>query len=287
MHEHVRPRYLGAALILSAALSLACNPTSTTTVAPNDLAPPLGLSSVTGTGAVTLQWQASNYGENREGFQVYQAAGSQASTPGNTIPAAFGTTPVATLTTSQDAGSFSKTVTGLVDGTTYSFLVVAFKDGGNTLSRPSDVVSDTPRRESPTLDLTNVAGNERFLTMYTDPPAASISSTGAEILCQSFNAGAGDRSGMVGQAGARIQDLGYASSWDEIDKVPLGAGSYPDATHSVEVLAGHVYAVFTGDNHYGKIWVSSLHTTDFGFTCRVAYQPQAGSTELKPGTPGH
>ena len=287
MLKRIRPRSLGAALALVAALSGACDTTNTTTAPPNDLAPPLGLSSVTGTGAVTLRWQASNYGEDREGFQVYQAAGSQPATPGESIPAVFGTTPVATLTTNQDAGSFSKTVTGLADGTTYSFLVVAFKDGGNTISRPSDVVTDTPRRESPTLDLTNVAGNERFLTMYTDPPTASASSAGAEILCQSFNAGAGDRSGMVGQAGARIQDLGFVSSWDEIDKAPLGAGSYPDASHSVEVLAGHVYAVFTGDNHYGKIWVSSLHTTDFGFTCRVAYQSQAGSTELKPGAPGN
>ena len=63
---------------------------------------------------------------------------------------------------------------------------------------------------------------------------------------------------------------------------PLGAGSYPDATHSVEVLTGHVYAVFTGDNHYAKIWVTGLHAGDFGYTCLVAYQPQAGNNDLKP-----
>lgn len=257
-----------------------------TTSNPEDLAPPLGLTSVTGNSAVTLHWQASNYGEGREGFDVYQAGGTQASSPGESIPPAFGTTPVATLTTSQSAGSFTLAVTGLTNGSTYSFLVVAIKDEGDKLSRPSNVVSDTPRRESSTLDLTNGAGNVRFVNVGSDPPSASSSSTGADVLCESFNAGAGDRPGMVGQNSARIQDLGFVSNWDEIDRAPAGTGSYPSASHSVEVLEGHVYAVFTGDNHYAKVWVTDLHGGDFGYSCRVAYQPQAGSNELKPGVRG-
>lgn len=254
-----------------------------TTADVEDLAPPLGLTSVTGNGSVRLEWQASNYGEDREGFYVYQANGTQASTPGESIPAAFGTTAVATVTTSQGAGAFNTNISGLANGTTYSFLVVAFKDGGNELSRPSNVVSDTPRRESATLDLTNGAGNVRFINVDADPPAATSSDSGADVLCQSFNAGAGDRPGMVGQNGARVQDLGYVANWDTIDQAPAGAGSYPDASHSVEVLLNHVYAVFTGDGHYAKIWVTNLHGSDFGYSCRVAYQPQAGNNELKPG----
>lgn len=132
------------------------------------------------------------------------------------------------------------------------------------------------------LNLTNGVGNERFVIVDSDPPSTSASGTGAALLCQSFNAGAGDRPGLVGQGGTRVQDVGFVNSWDEIDAAPLGAGSYPDATHSVEVLAGHVYAVFTGDNHYAKVWVSSLHTGDLGYACRVAYQPQAGNNDLKP-----
>jgi len=269
----------GAVLV---ALGAGCE-NSTSTVEPQDLAPALGLTSVTGNGAVTLQWQASNYGEDREGFQVFQAAGSQGSIPGESIPTAFGTIPVATLMTSQEAGAFTKSVTGLANGTTYSFLVVAFTSGGDKLSRPSGVVTDTPRRESTaTLDLSNGISNIRFLMVDSDPPSVSTSSTGADVLCQSFNAGAGDRAGMVGQTGSLVQDLGFVSTWDEIDEAPLGVGSYPDASHSVEVLTGHVYAVFTGDNHYAKIWVTGLHTVDHGYTCLVAYQPQSGNNELKP-----
>ena len=223
--------------------------------------------------------------EGREGFDIYQASGTQAAAPGETIPAAFGTTAVATLTTSQGSGAFSTTITGLANGTTYSFLVVATKKSGSKLSRPSNVISDTPRRESASLSLINGAGNVRYVNVDADPPAASSSSSGADILCQSFNAGAGDRAGLVGQNSARVQDLGFVASWDEIDQAPAGTGSYPDASHSVEVLANHVYAVFTGDNHYAKVWVTDLHTGDLGYSCRVAYQPQAGNNELKPGGP--
>jgi hypothetical protein len=256
---------------------------SPTTAKLEDLAPPLGLTSVTGDRAVTLHWQASNYGESRQGFDIYQAVGAQAATPGESIPAAFGTASVASMITSQGAGAFTTTVSGLTNGTTYSFLVVAYKDDGNKLSRPSNVVSDTPRSESATLDLTNGTGNIRYVRVDTNPPSASSSSSGADVLCQSFNAGAGDRPGMVGQNGARLQDLGYVGNWDEIDTAPAGGGSYPSASHSVEVLESHVYAVFTGNNHYAKVWVMNLHGSNFGYSCRVAYQSQAGSNQLKPG----
>ena len=144
-----------------------------TTVSQEDLAPPLGLTSVTGNGSVTLHWQASNFGEGGQGFDIYQAAGTQASAPGETIPSAFGTTAVATVTTSQGSGAFSTTITGLTNGTTYSFLVVATKSDGDKLSRPSNVVSDTPRRESAALALSNGTRNSRLVNVGTDPPPAS------------------------------------------------------------------------------------------------------------------
>jgi hypothetical protein len=259
-----------------------------TTLAPEKLAPPLGLKSVTGDGSVRLSWQASNYGEGRQGFRVYQASGDQTTQAApEMIPAAFGTTHVVELlNSSQSAGTFQANVTGLTNGTTYSFLVVAFKDDGGEVSRPSNIVKDTPRRESPaTIELINGDGNPRFLDVAGNPPAASTIDAGADILCRSFNAGAGDRHGIEGRNGARVQDLGFVSSWDEIDKAPTGLGSYPDADFSVQVLEGHVYAVFTGDNHYAKIYIVSINGNNFGYVCRVAFQPQTGNNELKPGAP--
>jgi len=270
-------------IVLIAGTIVGCNEDGVTIANPKDLAPPLGLRSVTGDDAVTLMWEASNYDEGRQGFQVYQAPGIQSGIPQD-IPSAFGTSPVKQLQTTVEAGSFSAVVNDLANGVTYSFLVVAYKDDGSKVSSPSNIVTDTPRRESPdTITLINGTGNARYLDVAGDPPVASTTSTGADILAQSFNAGAGDRHGMVGQNAARVQDLGYVADWDEIDAAPQGSGSYPSASYSVEVLPGHVYAVFTGDNHYAKVWIVSLNTSNFGYTVRVAYQPQADNTELQPG----
>ncbi len=283
MMKHAR---ILMAIGLFALLGAGCEDTITT-AAPEDLAPPLGLRSVTGNGAVTLSWNASNYGENRQGFQVFQASGTQSGTP-EAIPAVFGTTAVKEVTTATAAGTFTTTVTGLNNGVTYSFLVVAFKDDGDKISRPSNIVVDTPRRETPTtITLVNGGGSTSFLDVDADPIQPSGNSSSVDIQCQSFNAGAGDRHGMVGRNGALIQDLGYKANWDEVDKAPLNTtDAYPAASFSVQVLKNHVYAVYTGTNHYAKIWVTELNTGNFGYTCRVAYQPQEGNNELKPGGPG-
>ncbi len=255
-------------------------------VSPEDLAPPLGLTSIIGSGQVVLNWNASNYGEDRDGFYVFQAAGSQSGTPED-IPAAFGTTPVDTLETTQEAGQFSTTVRGLANGTTYSFLIVAFKNDGDEISRPSNIVDDTPRAESAgSLTMVNGGENLRYLDVNTQTLQTSEDlPQSSDILCQTFNAGAGDRAAMVGVNGARVQDLGYVSSWDDIDNAPNGLGSYPAANYSVQALVGHVYAVFTADNRYAKIYVTGLNTGNFGYTIRVAFQPQAGNNELKVDGP--
>jgi hypothetical protein len=251
-----------------------------TTAPPEELAPALGLFSVTGDASVTLHWEASNYGEDRQGFQIYMTEGAYTGIP-EMIPSAFGSTPVRDIATDRDAGSFSATVSGLTNGQTYSFLVVSYKDGGDKISRSSNIVTDTPRRETPAaITMRNGSGNLRYLDVSSNPIAPSDEGSTADILCQSFNAGAGDRHGMVGQNGARVQDLGFVTSWDEIDAAPLGGGSYPDADYSVQVLPGHVYAVFTGDEYYAKIWVTDVNSVDFGFTCFVAFQPQRGNNNL-------
>lgn len=175
-----------------------------------------------------------------------------------------------------------------MNGTTCSFLVVAFKNNGDEISRPSNIIDDTPRVESAgSQTMINGGDNLRYLDVNTQTLQTSEDlPQSSDVLCQTFNAGAGDRAAMVGVNGARVQDLGYVSSWDDIDNAPDGIGSYPAANYSVQALVGHVYAVFTGDNHYAKVYVTGLNTGNFGYTVRVAYQPQAGNNELKVGGAG-
>jgi hypothetical protein len=254
------------------------------TLDPEDLAPPLGLTSVTGDESVTLHWQASNYGEDREGFQIYQLTGTASGTP-EEVPDNFDDTPIE-VDDDRDAGAFSHTVTGLNNGTTYSFLVVAFKDEGDEISRPSNIITDTPRQGSASTQILIQPNNSAFLDIHADPAVATLnSSSAADVQAQSFNAGLGDRHGLVGVNGARIQDLGFVATWDEVDEAPLGGASYPNADFSVQALTGHVYAVFTPDNRYGKIWVRSLNSGNFGMQVSVAFQPQAGNNELDEDVP--
>ncbi len=275
----MRTMKLGILTLILAIVAVGCEDTINT-LSPDDLAPPLGLTSITGDAAVVLSWQASNYGEGRQGFKVFMADGNREGTAPETVPTVYDS--VGTLSVSQAAGTYTATVTGLSNGSTYSFLVVAFKDNGNKISRPSNIVSDTPRIDFNDIVLVN-GGSSRYLDVAANPPVPSGSATNADVLCQSFDAGAGPRHGLVGVGGARVQDLGYVATWDEVDAAPVGLSSYPDDAFSVQVLENHCYAVYTTDNHYAKIWVTAIHLSDFGFDCRVAYQAQAGNPELKPG----
>jgi hypothetical protein len=256
------------------------------TLDPEDLAPPLGLTSVTGDQSVTLHWQASNYGEDREGFQIFQLTGTASGTP-EEIPSNFDDTPIE-VDNDDEAGSFSHTVTGLTNGTTYSFLVVAFKDEGDEVSRPSNIITDTPRQGSAGTQIELRPSQNAFLDISAINPSGTANlQAGSDIQAESFDAGLGDRHGLVGVNGARIQDLGFVATWDEVDEAPLGGASYPNADFSVQALPGHVYAVFTPDNHYGKIWVRSLNSGNFGMQVSVAYQPQSGNNELDKDVPVH
>ena len=276
------------AFLLLGSLAVALQGCNTDTLlSPETLAPPLGLRSITGDGTVTLMWEASNYGESRKGFQIFQAAGSLAANPPNDIPAAFGTTPVATIPTTTSAGSFSVDVSTLSNGTTYSFLVVAYKNDGTSLtdlSNPSNIVTDTPRIETPTaLTMMNGGSNPRYLDVNTRTVSATLT-TAMDVQCQSFNAGAGNRAGIVALNGARLADLGFHGSFDEVDKAPLfSEAAYVASTFSLTVKNGYAFAVHTADNHYAKIWITSVNESTFDFTCLVAFQDQANNPELAPG----
>lgn len=278
------------ALLLLGGLCVAlpgCN--SDSLLAPEKLAPPLGLRSVTGNGKVTLIWAASNYGEDRKGFQVFQASGPLASNAPNSIPAAFSGNPVATLANTTSAGEYTVDVSNLTNGSTYSFLVVAYKNDGaslSDLSNPSNIVSDTPRAETPnTLALFNGTNNVRYLDVATLTVGSNATAAAAaDVKCESFDASAGQRTGIVAQNGARIAELGFHGSFDEVDKAPVfGESSYVKANFSATVKGGYAYAVYTADHHYAKIWVISVNEATFDFTCRVAYQSDVDNPELKPG----
>ena len=78
-----------------------------------------------------------------------------------------------------------------------------------------------------------------------------------------------------------LQDLGYMTDLNEADMAP--SDGYSEEGKSIAVLLGHVYAVKTGDNHYGKLIITNIGgAPDYAITFNAAFQMQAGNRNYKP-----
>ena len=281
--------WLALAALIGACIA-GCADEGTTVVEPADLNPPLGLWSVTGDGEVDLAWYTSNYESDLDGYIVYLYEGKYSNLNSqSSVPAVFDS--LGDVSVSAPSGGVrSVTVSGLTNGQNYSFLVVAAKDDWSKISYTSNIVIDTPRPDVISLalndqnrDIGDCALKFTLFSPYievvdeTDPAAA--------VMFESFNAGAGKRSGLVGVAGrAQVQDLGFMTDWDMADEAPTEG--YPASDFSVTAIAHHVYAVKTAAGHYAKIYVQGISgdavtNTDVA-TVWVAYQTDPNNPELAP-----
>ncbi len=282
---------IGSLILMLALLAIAgCDDDDTTVVEPGDLAPPLGLHSITGDEAVTLFWWCSNYDDDLVGFKVYSAEGELAGGSLQEVPAGF------TLSDSLEVSApcnsqVQMDVEGLTNGTTYTFLVVAAKGDWGDISHTSNLIEDTPRSESavhttlnahqidPTTAGYEVSTFERVDCSTLDQDYNTDSGLG-DIMCERFDPGAGMRAWIDGINGAAVQDMGYMQDWDDADAAPTGG--YASAGHSVEAILGHVYAIWTADDNYAKIQVTEIDEEgpDAWIRVKCAYQPQFGNREL-------
>jgi len=283
-----------AALLALAAIALllaaGCNDDETTVVEPGDLAPPLGLYSITGDTEVVLFWWCADYGDDLVGYKVYQAQGSYAGNPLQSVPSAFAV--VDSIAVDPPCSALKTlTISGLTNGTTYSFLVVAARDDDwNEISHTSNIIEDTPRYETASVtrlyarqvDATR-AGFELLdfsVVDCTDLVDYNTDTGFGDIMVERFDPAAGVRLWIDGINDGWVQDIGYMSDWDQADEAPVQG--YADAGHSLEALIGHVYAVWTGTNQYAKVQIVDLDTDDYEWIeIKAAYQPAPGVREYK------
>jgi hypothetical protein len=265
------------------------------TLSEDELAPPLGLGSITGNQQVTLTWFTSNFEGDFEGYIVYQSTGDLSTDQSVPLPAGF--LEVERLTASSSGGPRSLSVGGLVNGTTYSFAVVAFRDDGNEISRTSNIVADTPRPDITSVTLTSASTNDvtgddtsagfrfdDFAVLGVPPNLASVSYMdpgGADIVHEAFDPGSSNsniRSWLAGMNGAGVQDLGYMTDLDGSDVAP--PDGYAGNGESVLLTVGHVYAIRTGADRYGKIIVTAIEGfPGYRITFNAAFQTKAGEPD--------
>lgn len=276
-------------IVVAALLCAGCND-ETSIVEPEKLAPPLGLQSITGDEQVTLFWWCSNFGDDLMGFKVYMREGDFDEGSQEEIPSGFDV--VDSLEVAAPcSGQHDIDITGLTNGTTYSFLVVAARDDWHEISHTSNIVPDTPRPET--------ASEVRLYAKQVEPEAAGFQLSGfsvvdvsdinedyetpggiGDVMVERFNPGAGIRLWLDGINDGVIQDIGYMRDLEDADVAP--PDGYAATGHSVEALMGHVYAVRTGDNHYAKLQVVGLDTSNSDWVeIKAAYQTDVNNRQYK------
>ena len=267
-----------------------CEEKTTEEVIAETLSAPLGLRSITGDGKITLVWYASNYESGFNGYRYYQVDSlySEDTAP-EEVPSEF--EKFYTYPKSSSCNTIqSRTISGLENGKTYSFLVVATNNKGHT-SKPSNIVNDTPRLETLQFDydtmLTppNQSGYE--LSDFSVTDMSDIDSfyntadgEGDFILeLLNFPGGMADRLWLAGTNSGGVMDLGYMTDWNDADIAP--ETGYAPAGYSVFAIQGHVYAVKTGDDHYGKIQIIELNESAGWLSLKACYQTKAGERQYR------
>jgi hypothetical protein len=254
-----------ATWLLAALMVIGLTSCRDNTTAPHPApAAPRGLYSVTGDQSVTLHWLANTEG-GLSGYRVYE------STCATTCPyERIGST-----------ASTSFQVTGLANGVTRFFAVTAVGPSGAESDLTYEIVYDTPRPAGVGAAMVNFRPDSASGTGwdFSAMQARHWVSPLADIVYSSVS---GFHEIYAGDAYTDIQDAGYATSLDAVDYAPA-AGWSP--TGAVEAIVGHCYVVWTRDNNFAKLRVTSANAGSVTFDW--AYQTDPNNGELKARRAGH
>lgn len=163
------------------------------------------------------------------------------------------------------------------NGSLYYYAVSAYDYDGNESELSSDVAYDIPRPEG--YDV--VLYNSRYSVSqagydFSNYQVVAADDQYADIVFE----GVSGNLRMVVSDDTDIQDVGATGSILDIGQAPAGGWS---TTHSVPLVAGHTYVVWTWDDHYAKFRVSALSQNRVVFDW--AYQTVPSNRLLKRDVP--
>lgn len=168
---------------------------------------------------------------------------------------------------------------GVVNGNTYYYAVSSFDLAGNESELSTEAVSATPRPEGLGVQIDdvvlfpNLSGYD-FSTETVGPYNDGYT----DVYFQ--HSSAANTNMLLVPLDTDIQDMGYTGTLDDITIAPT-AGWSP--TGSAEAIIGHTYVVWTHDDHYAKMRLTEVSSTQVRFDW--AYQPAASNTQLKVNRP--
>jgi hypothetical protein len=220
-------------------------------------AAPQGLHSVTGDGEVLLMW-FENTEPDLVGYRIYRSL-----------------TPTGYYYEIGETNLDYFSDYGLTNGQTYYYAITAFDTHGNESELSYEIIYDTPRPEGYNEILYDYHVEPYYagwnFSAYTPVPYNASSCD----IYYGYDDGDEARYIYIGRPGGLIQDFGYTESFDDITYAPDDGWSL---TGIVEALIGHTYVIWTWDNHFAKIRVTSITTEYIIFDW--AYQIDPGNQEL-------
>lgn len=163
----------------------------------------------------------------------------------------------------------------VTNGRTYYYAVSAVDECGYETELSRDLAYDTPRPEGAGATIFDANGDNwrRSGWEFDDYRAVSWDYALADIY---FIRVDGTALLVAADLQTDIQDAGYAG-FDDVSWAPTEGWS-PSGT--AEVIPGHVYIVWTRDNHFAKVRARSLSGGSLVFDW--AYQIDTGNPELAP-----
>jgi hypothetical protein len=250
---------VAAGLLLGAALVSGCDDEVFRHDCGDPLAP-VNVNSITGDGEVYLYWTPVDE-DNVDYFVVYRSS------------TAYGT--YYEIGHTSDVDFLDRDTR---NGRTYFYAVTSVDYCGHESELSREIVHDTPRPEGFGASVADADGEDwrrsgwdfsayRALPWdHTDADVYFIVSDGVPYL-------------VAVDLDTDIQDAGFAG-FDDVSWAPENGWS-PSGV--VEVIRGHVYVVWTRNDHYAKVRVTSVG----GGTLRFdwAYQVDRGNPELAPRPP--
>jgi hypothetical protein len=174
---------------------------------------------------------------------------------------------------------YEYTDSNLSNGTTYYYAVASVDHEGNVSELSAETAYDTPRPQGEVtlfpVDADSVHAGFNLETQYVvawDNPIA-------DIFVDRYQ---GIRYINVEDTMTDIMDMGYTSSFDEINVSPsVSTDTGWSYLGYYELVAGHTYVIWTRDNHFAKMRAVSLNPSS-SVSFQWAYQTAVGNPELAP-----
>lgn len=162
----------------------------------------------------------------------------------------------------------------LRNGETYYYGVSAIDVHGNESDLNDEIIYDTPRPEGFGLVLWEADGDlpERSAFDFSREARVHWDDPRADVF---YDRAGGTPFLVVPDYATDIQDAGYAG-FDDVTWAP-GDGWSPSGF--VEAIPGHVYVIWTRDNHYAKVRV--IHVDALSIDLDWGYQVDTGNPELR------